>query len=65
MHFFGEECIVAILNNSVGCNGTQDVECIQGGTLKCLRNVRCNSLKQCDGGEDEEGCTESKWRTGS
>ncbi len=43
-----------------GCNGTRDIECQYSGTMTCLRNARCNALKQCDAAEDEEGCTERK-----
>ena len=43
-----------------GCNGTGDIECVQGGDMKCKRNIRCNANPQCDAGEDEAGCTISK-----
>ena len=32
--------------------------------MKCKKNVRCNANPQCDAGEDEAGCTISKWEGG-
>ena len=49
--------IMMMIYVNLGCNGPNDIEC-NGNT--CLRNARCNAVKQCDDGEDEEGCTESK-----
>ena len=38
------------------CSGENDTQCYVAGKYGCVRDSRCDKVRQCDSGIDEEGC---------